>query len=337
MSEVLIHVTRGNMVENLHRGDIAVVNSEGLLIAGKGDPQKITYMRSCAKPLQASTVLEGGAGEHFGLEGKELAVMCASHYAERFHTDAIEGILEKIGLKEEYFTLGPSFSLNEGVAERMIREGSSRRKLYNNCSGKHAGMLALAVHKGYDLASYTDMTHPVQQAMLNTVAEYCEYPADSIEIGIDGCGAPVFGLPLYNMALSFAKLADRSKLQGARREAAEKIVRAMTEHPEMVAGTGGFCSELMKHTKGRILAKLGADAVYTVSLLDRNIGIAVKIEDGTVKVLSSAVMEVLLQLNALSQEEKELLKGFYIKENINTANCKVGEIRPAFKLDFYQE
>ncbi|MDF2531529.1 MAG: hypothetical protein K0Q65_1110 [Clostridia bacterium] len=334
MSEILINITRGNTVENIHRGDIAVVDSQGNLIAYKGDWNKFTFMRSCAKPLQASTVLESGAAEHFHLEDKEIAIMCASHYAEKFHTDAVEGILNKIGLQEEHFKLGTSYSLNENIREEMIRRGEAKRKLFNNCSGKHAGMLALAVFKDYDRGSYMELENPVQQAMIKTVAEYCEYDIDKIEIGIDGCGVPVFALPLFNMALSYAKLADRSKLAGERKKAAEKLVRCMTGNPEMIAGTGGFCSELMRHTKGRILAKLGADAVYCFSLLDRNMGIAVKIEDGNVKVLSSAVMEILIQLNALTEEEIQLLKSFYIKENINTAKCKVGEIRPVFRLDF---
>ena len=334
MSEILLNVTRGNNVENIHRGDIAVVDSQGNLIAYKGDWGKVTFMRSCAKPLQASTVLESGAAEHFNLEDKEIAIMCASHYAEKFHTDTVEGILNKIGLSEESLMLGASYSLKENVTEEMVRSGEVRRKLFNNCSGKHAGMLALAVHKGYDKSSYMELENPIQQAMLKTVAEYCEYDVGKIGIGIDGCGVPVFALPIYNMALAFAKLADRSKLQGERKKAAEKLVKCMTSYPEMIAGTGGFCSELMRHTKGRILAKLGADGVYCVSLLDKNIGIAVKVEDGNVKASSSAVMETLIQLNALMQEEIQLLKGFYIKENINTAKYKVGEIRPVFKLDF---
>lgn len=333
MSEILIHVTRGNVVENIHRGDIAIVDSEGSLIAWKGDPQKYTYMRSCAKPLQASAVLESGAASRFGLQGKEIAIMCASHYAESFHTEAVQSILSKIGLQEESLTLGETYSMSEAVKDHMLRSSQAKRKLYNNCSGKHAGMLALAAHKDYDISDYIQKSHPVQQTMLETVAEYCDYDADKIEIGIDGCGVPVFALPIYNMALSYAKLADRNKLQAERKQAAEVLVKAMTNYPEMISGTGGFCSELMKHTKGRILAKLGADAVYCVSILDRNIGIAVKIEDGNVKVLSSVVMEVLMQLNALTQEEIALLEGFHVKENINSAKCTVGEIHPVFQLD----
>ena len=333
MSEVLIHVTRGNVVENLHRGDIAIVDSNGSLIGAKGDHQKYTFMRSCAKPLQASAVLESGAASHYQLEDKEIAIMCASHYAENFHTQAVESILNKVGLKEENLILGETYSMNTAVMQCMIKDGLQRRKLYNNCSGKHAGMLALAIHKGYDIADYIGENHPVQQLMLRAVSEYCEYDADKIAIGVDGCGVPVFALPIYNMALSYAKLADRSKRSNERRVAADAIIKAMTKYPEMIAGTGGFCSELMKHTKGRILAKLGADAVYCISLLDRKIGIAVKIENGNVDVLSCAVMEALIQLQALTEEEIDLLKGFHTKENINSAKCKVGEIRPVFQLD----
>ena len=334
MSEELVYVTRGELIENIHRGDVAVVNARGEIIAKVGNPHKVTYMRSSAKPIQACAVIESGATEHFSLNEKEIAVICASHYAEDFHTEAVLSILEKIGLDEEAFLLGATYSLNDNITSQFLREGKEKRKIYNNCSGKHSGMLALAMHMGYDIKTYDKLENPVQQMMLETVAEFVAMKKEDINIGIDGCGVPVFGMPIYNMALSYAKMADVSSFEEERREAVNKIVDSMTKYPEMIAGTGGFCSELMKVTNGRIFGKLGADGVYCLGIRGKGIGIALKVEDGSAKALSCVVIEALRQLDELSDSEFKMFESFYIKENINTQGRKVGEMKPDFRLSF---
>lgn len=334
MSEVLVHVTRGNSIENIHRGNIAVIDRSGKLIAKAGNPYQATFMRSCSKPMQASAVLESGAAEQFGLDDREIAIMCASHYSEDFHVQAVLSILYKIGLDESYLKCGPTYSINEKVTEDYLRKGHTKKSTFNNCSGKHAGMLALALKCGYDVRTYNLLENPVQQRMLKTVAEYAEVDAEDIGLGIDGCGVPVYELPLFNIALAYSKLADTGLLRGKRRAAANKIISSMTRYPEMISGTGGFCTELMKHTNGKLVAKLGADAVYCVGAIGKGIGIAVKIEDGNMKVLSSAVVEVLRQLQLLDDDELKALWQFHIKDNINTLGDKVGEVRPAFTLAF---
>ncbi len=332
MSEILLKVTRGGRTENIHCGDIAVVDYNKKLIKYVGNPYKRTFIRSSAKPLQAMAVVESGAYEAYGLNPSELAVMCSSHYAEPFHIDAVSSIFSKIGLTEDSLLLGKTYSLNEEVTQTLCRAGKNKQRIFNNCSGKHAGMLAISEHKKYDLKTYDLLDHPVQQMMLETVADLSEIKTDDIGIGTDGCGVPVFELPLFNMALSYAKLANTSVLEGSRKKAADLVVKSMKSYPQMVAGTGGFCSELMAQSNGKVIGKLGAEAVYCVGLLEKGIGIAVKIEDGNVKVLSSVVMEVLKQLDVLDVAEMKALESFHIKENINTKNEKVGEIRPVFTL-----
>ncbi len=333
MSESLLHVTRGNCVENIHRGDIAVVDHQGHLAAWLGDPQKRTFMRSCAKPIQALAVIETGAAEAYGITDRELAVMCASHYAEPFHVEAVRSVLEKLGLSEEHLLCGASYSLNEEVLQRMCLAGEPKRRIYNNCSGKHAGMLAVVRRMGLSLDAYDQAEHPLQQLTLKTLSEVCEVPAGEIGLGIDGCGVPVVALPLYNMALSFAKLAHSSVFPPLRQRAADAVTAAMRMHPEMVAGTGGFCTELMRLSHGKLFAKLGADAVYCIGVPERGIGIAVKVEDGNMKVLSSAVMETLKQLEVLGPQELEALKHFHFKENINSLGQQVGMVQPVFRLE----
>lgn len=332
MSEILLHGTRGNLIENIHRGDIAVVQWDNTLLGYAGDPYKRSFMRSCTKPIQALPVIESGAAQEYGISGKELAVICASHYAESHHIESVESILSKLGSSEEDLRCGPTYSLKEAVTHEMLRAGAERKAIFNNCSGKHAGMLAIAKRIGFTLTDYDNVNHPLQQHLLNTIADVCEVEVGSMGIGIDGCGVPVVEMPLYNMALSFAKLTHSDIFESPRKAAADAIVSAMTAHPEMVAGTGGFCTELMKNTSGKLVGKLGADAVYCIGILGKGIGIAVKIEDGNMNVLSCAVMETLKQCNFLDSKELMALESFHIKENVNSLRQKVGEVRPVFTL-----
>ena len=332
MSEILLHVTRGDRVENIHRGDVAVVDFKGNLIASVGDPYKRTYMRSSAKPLQTLVVIESGAENTYGITRRELAVMCASHFSEDFHLDAVSSVLRKLDLGEDDLLCGHSYSRSDKVTRQMLREGKTARKIYNTCSGKHSGMLAVSRKLELPLETYNLLQHPLQQMTLDTIAQVCEMDVDDIGVGIDGCGVPVVEMPLYNMALSYAKLVHSSVFDEKRKMAADLVVESMMEYPEMVAGTGGFCTELMKNTNGKLTGKLGADGVYCIGMVDLGVGIAVKVEDGNIKAVESATMEVLKQMGYLDQEELEALRPFHIIENINTLRDKIGEIRPVFEL-----
>ncbi|MFZ5354314.1 MAG: asparaginase [Bacillota bacterium] len=333
MSEVLVNVFRGEKVENIHRGDVVAVNRKGEIIAAAGNPYKVTFMRSCAKPIQAFSVLESGAADLYGFDDKEIAVMCSSHYAEDFHVKAVEDILKKIGLSEDRLNCGATYSLNEKVTEQLIKSGKTRRRIYNNCSGKHAGMLALAVKEGIDIQDYDAFHNKVQQIMLRNTAYFCGIEADKIGIGIDGCGTPVYEMPIYNMAMAFSKIAKPEGLPEKKAYIIDRIAAAMNKHPEMIAGTGGFCTELMRNTGGRMIAKLGAAAVYCVGIRDLGIGIAVKIESGAADVLSTVVLETLKQLEYVNAAELEKLKEFHYKNNLNTQNKIIGQIAPVFKLE----
>jgi len=334
MSEILIKETREPLVENIHRGDIVVVNGEGEIIAQLGEPDKLTYMRSAAKPFQACAVLESGAIDFFGINERELAVMCGSHYAEDFHVLAVLNILYKIGLDERYLQCGESYSLSPKVTMDYVKKGIEKKSVFHSCSGKHAGMLALVVQEGYDGRTYLDINHPVQQKILDIIAYFTEMDKDKIIIGIDGCGAPVHGMPLVNMAKAYMKLANPSHVDEKYAALIKKIAMTMTGYPEMVAGTGAFDTELMKATKGRLVAKVGSDGVYCVGAMRKDIGIAIKIEDGNVKVLPPVVFETLKQLDLISNDELEELKHFYTIDIKNSKGEKIGEIKPDFKLIF---
>lgn len=332
MSEMLVKVTRGPLDENIHRGDIAVVDKKGDVIAYLGNPDKVTYMRSAAKPFQTMAVLQSGAHDYFALNEKEIAVMCGSHYAEDFHVMAVLSILYKIGLDERYLKCGASYSIKEKVTMDYVKKGIEKKKVFHNCSGKHAGMLALTLKEGYDVESYLDLNNPVQQKILDIISYFAEVKKEDIVIGIDGCGTPVHGLPIKDMAKAYMKMANPSNITDSFVSAARKVTMVMTEYPEMIAGTGGFCTELMKVTRGKIVGKLGADGVYCMGIMGKNVGIALKIEDGNSRVLSCAALETLKQLGFINPEELEKLGEFYIKDNINSQGDKIGEIKPEFAL-----
>lgn len=333
MSEVLVDVMRGNLIESRHRGDAVVVNTAGRVLAYVGNPYLVSYLRSSAKPIQALNVILSGADKKFGLSDKEIAIMCASHYGEDFHREVILGMLDKFNLKLDNLLCGSPISIDSNYAMKLIAEGHKFDQANSDCSGKHCGFLATCLTKGYSIETYDRPEHPLQQEVTKVISEMCEIPVEEIIIGEDGCGVPVHGMPLFNMALGFAKLANTESLSSEYKAASKKIFTAMNAFPEMLAGTNGFCTELVKHTHGKLIAKLGAEAVYCVGIKDLDIGIAVKVEDGDYhRPLNPAVMSILIQLGVLSDDEIKALSQFVSPKNINHHGHIVGEIKTVFNL-----
>ncbi|WP_461207738.1 asparaginase [Clostridium sp. DL1XJH146] len=333
MSEVLVNVTRGPIVESCHRGDAVVVDKRGRVLKYIGNPYKVTYIRSAGKPLQALNVILSGAAERFKFTDAEIAIMCASHYGEDFHRKTVEGILKKIGLTIDSLKCGSPLSIKEEYALKLVAEHFELNPTNSDCSGKHSGMLATCVHKGYEIEDYVKKEHILQQEILKVVAKMCEMKEEDIYLGIDGCSVPVHGMPLYNMALGFAKLANPDNLEDDYKDASNRVFKAMNNHPEMVAGTDGFCTELIKHTNGKLTGKLGAEGVYCIGFKDKDIGLAIKMEDGNYsRALWPAVMRCLEDLNILDEDELKALDKFRVMDNTNTFNTVVGKIEPSFHL-----
>lgn len=335
MAERLVNVTRGPIVESSHYGFVAVTNKKGELIASVGDPDVVTYMRSAAKPIQGLNILFSGAKEKFDLTQKELAIMCSSHYGEDMHRDVLCGILDKLGLSREKLLCGNPLSIRGAYRDQQLREHLPITELNSDCSGKHSGFLAVCLACGYPIENYTASDHPMQKDVLKIVSHMCEIKEEEIQIGVDGCGVPVHGMPLRNMAMAYAKLTTPSSLEEPYKSACEEIVEAMNAYPEMVAGTEGFCTEFLKHTKGRFCAKLGAEAVYCIGVRGQDLGIAVKIGDGNYRALYPAVMSVLKQLELLSEKEEKALESFACPDNLNDHGVAIGKIEPAFALKFH--
>ncbi|MFL0196738.1 asparaginase [Clostridium sp. WILCCON 0269] len=333
MSEIVVKVTRGLLTESIHRADIAVVSSKGKLLYSLGDPYKTTYMRSAAKPIQTLNVILSGADQKFSFTDGEISIMCASHYGEDFHRKTVEEILKKIGLDVNSLLCGSTLSLNEEYAKKLLWNHVRLNPSYTDCSGKHCGILAVCVLKGYDLNTYNLPEHPVQKEIKKILSEVCSVKEDSIIVGVDGCTVPIFGIPLYNMALGFCKMANDNVFTGDYKNAAHRVFKAMTAVPEMVAGTGGFCTELMKNTGGKLIGKLGAEGIYCVGVKGMDLGLAIKIEDGSTRALWPTTVKCLEDLQVLNEEEKKALSKFKIKDNVNNRREKVGEIFPGFYLN----
>jgi L-asparaginase II len=248
------------------------------------------------------------------------------------HTDRVLAILGRAGIGDTSLKCGTHPPRWPDTYKQLILEGKEVTPLYNNCSGKHTGMLVTAKHMNEPLENYYALNHPVQQRILAAVSEMTKYPKDQIEIGIDGCGVPVHGVPLENLAYGYAKLARHDELPKERRNAIGRITKAMVTAPEMVGGTDRFCTDFMRVGKGRFIGKAGAEGVYCIGDLETGLGIAVKIEDGNGRGAYPAAVEVLKQLNLLTEHQIEELMNHYRPKLHNCRKEEIGELVADFKL-----
>lgn len=325
--EKLAEVWRGGIIESIHRGALVVVNAMGSVLKCIGDPHYLTYWRSAAKPIQAVPVITSGAADYFGFNSEELAIITGSHGGEEEHIRVIRSMLNKMKRGEEALSCGVHSPFHKKSAKKLTMEGKSPTVVHSNCSGKHAGMLAISLHLKYPVDGYFHPEHPVQQLVLNNIAKFTGISEQDVKVGIDGCGVPVFGLPLYNMALAYARFTVPE-----REKSVDRVMRAMVDYPFMVAGSDRICTDLMKVAKGSIVAKTGAEGVYCAALVDQGIGIALKIEDGSQRALAPVVVEALIQLGWLSAAQGKELANHHLIPLRNYHNEVIGSIRPAFQL-----
>ena len=338
---VLVEVWRGPIIESLHRGHLIAVDGEGKTIAELGDAATVTFIRSSGKPFQAIPLVASGAADRFGLSEKEIAIACGSHSGEPIHVETAQAILRKIGLNANALKCGVHEPFSAEVARDLVKNQKQPNVLQNNCSGKHAGMLALAKHLGAPTETYDSPENPVQQQILRAVSEFSNILQQDIAIGIDGCGVPVFGLSVRAMALMYARLVHPpSHFDVSVKAACERIVHAMMAYPAMVGGTKDrLDTELIRAAGGRLISKIGAEGVYTVGVLPcddwpTGIGFALKMEDGDDKrARPPAVIEALRQLNVLRDAEISSLASYAPTPITNRRGEKVGEARAAFSLN----
>lgn len=335
-SEILAKVIRGETVESVHRGHLIVLDGNGEEIFSLGNPDFVTFFRSAAKPLQAIPFILSGAAERFGFLENEIALACASHSGEKIHTEISQKMLQKIGLSEADLRCGSHFPFHEETAHQIVREDKKPNQLHNNCSGKHAAMLAFAKHIGANLKTYEMLENPIQQQILEVVSNFTEIPKKEIKIGIDGCAAANFALSLRGMARSFAKLVFPPKdFDEELREACRRISTDFMSYPELIGGTERLDTLVMREISGKIICKVGAEGLWLCGILPspkwkRGLGIALKIEDGDDHRARPAVgIELLRQLGILDRENLKELSPMPIK---NWRGDLVGKVEADFNL-----
>jgi L-asparaginase II len=303
---MFVEAVRGAIVESRHRVHVAVVDADGRLVAHAGDPDLVTFMRSVAKPFQALPLVADGVAERFGLTSEDLALACASHSSEPAQVERVRDFLRRVGATEEELLCGPHTPLSESVARDYTARGVRLGPIHSNCSGKHAGMLALARHHGWPTAGYTRPDHPVQQRCLAEVSRWTGVPESAIAVGTDGCGVVCFGVPVRSMAVAYARLGNaefgmrNAESKSARPfripHSAFRITESMLAHPDLIAGIGRPCTEMMTAHAGRVITKVGAEGVYAGLLVREGLGVALKVEDGHVVASALAMAAVLEQL-----------------------------------------
>jgi L-asparaginase II len=348
----IFELTRGTIVESTHFGAVAVVDSLGHLLAWYGNPKLVTFVRSSAKPLQALPFIELGGDQSFHLTSKEIAILCASHAGTDEHVEVIKAIQAKVGVHESDLLCGTHLLSHLPTVEAMRARGETLTQNRNNCSGKHTGMLAHARMRGLPIADYINPEHPVQKTILDTFSEMCGMEPESVEIGVDGCSAPNFAIPLYNAALGFARLCDPRSLSQDRAAACRRITSAMMANPVMVSGVGRFDTRMIEICSRRILAKGGAEGYMAMGIMagalgaeSPGIGIAFKVSDGDLSVRNpdgsfhnrvrpAVALEILKQLGYVSEKELEALAEFGpVRPITNHRKIVVGESHPAFSLE----
>jgi L-asparaginase II len=303
---VLVNALRGDLVEDRHRGAIAVCDPSGRLIQSWGDIEALVYPRSAIKTLQALPLVESGAADHFSLDGAELALACSSHSAEPAHIERVRGWLERIDLDEQALECGPHPPYDERAAAELIRESVVPGRVHNNCSGKHTGMLTTCRFLDEPTRGYIERDHPAQQRWFDALGDMAGVDLRSLPWNLDGCGIPVIAMPLRSIATAFARVAAPDDLAAARGDAVERLLGAIAENPKMIAGSGRLSSEIAL-TRGRVTVKSGARGVYTAAIREKGLGIAIKIDDGSGEAAEIALLEILDRLGALREDELEAL------------------------------
>ncbi len=322
---VLARVWRGDAVESVHRGAWVLVDSDGTVVEGGGAFEHPIYARSTIKALQALPLVESGAADRFGFEEPELALSCASHNAEECHVAVVRGMLEKIDLGEDALRCGAQVPDDPGVRSRLRSSGAAPLPIHNNCSGKHAGFLALARHLGADPASYLDPAGDPQLSVRQAVAEMCGIDADGMPTAIDGCSAPTFRTPLVRLGHAFARLANPDGLPDERAAACRRLVAAVRAHPDLVAGNHKrIDTDILRATDGRLFPKLGAEAVYLVGEVGGGRALALKIDDGELRGMHRVLIGLLERFEMLTPAELAALEKWRDPVLKNRAGLEVG-------------
>jgi len=324
---IATEVWRGPILESRHRLEAAIAGPAGEPFAATPGGDVVTTFRSAAKPFQLVALVERGHADQFGFDDEHLAVMAASHTGSTYHVRLVTEILERIGLSDRQLACGYHEPLDEEARELVRRNAGARSPLYNNCSGKHAGMLAFARAEGWPVEGYERPDHPVQREMLAVVADAVGLRPEQVPTGIDGCSVPVFGAPLSAMARSYARFAVADRDGNARSAAMARIRAAMLAYPRATGGDQRFSTSLMERAGGAIVAKGGAEGLECIGLIGAGLGLAIKCEDGSSRAVAPAVLALLEHFELIGAAALEGLETWRRPVVKNVAGLNVGELR----------
>lgn len=295
----MAEIWRGPFLESVHLGHAVICGADGEIVEAWGNPNEVVMPRSSSKMLQALPLIESGAADAHGLNTEQLALACASHQGAHIHTDRVNAWLATLGLSDADFRCGAQEPTDRAAMEELIRAGEKPCQVHNNCSGKHAGFLTLNRHLKAG-PEYVDPSHAVQKACLAAFEEVTGEASPGY--GIDGCSAPNFATTLHGMARAMAFFAAAEEGAGTRASAAARLRKAMVLHPELVAGEGRACTELMRAMNGRVALKTGAEAFFIAIVPEKKLGIALKIVDGSTRGSEAAITAILIRLGLLDPE-----------------------------------
>lgn len=326
---VTVEVTRGSLVESRHRGTVVAMDGDGKIVFSIGDIDAPTFPRSACKAMQALPLMESGAADAYGFGDKELALACSSHNGEDEHVALAAAMLAKAGRDVETLECGAHWSSSQKVLIHQARTIDKPTALHNNCSGKHAGMLAHCVQQQWVTNGYHRANHPMQQRVKSTLARWMRIDADDMSQGVDGCGLPTFALALDAVADGCAKFAAAV---AAHDPAPSTIFHAMVTHPEFVSGTDRLDTDLMRIAGQRLFAKFGAEGFYCVGIPSMRLGIALKVEDGARRAAEPALLAVLRTIDAIDGTAFARLSNYGAPELRNTRDEPVGHLRVAIEL-----
>jgi L-asparaginase II len=319
-----VEALRGDIVESVHRVHVAIAHADQGLIASAGNPAHHSFVRSSIKMFQALPFVEAGGVERFQLTGEELALCAASHGGEPFHVAAARSILEKVNVTEAALACGPHLPLHDKTATAMLRAGETPGRIHNNCSGKHAGMLAHCTQQQWVTNGYHRPTHPMQQRVVTALTQWMRIKAADVSIAIDGCGLPTFAIALDAVAEGCARF---SAAVASGTPAPATIFNAMVAHPEYVAGTDRLDTDLMRVAGTRLFAKVGAEGFYSAGIPAMKLGVALKVDDGSKRAAEPAILAVLRSINAISSSEFDRLNTYAQPRILNTLQQAVGYVR----------
>jgi L-asparaginase II len=326
---VLVEQTRGPLVENRYRGAFAIVDASGATIAAAGDIGRPVFPRSAVKSMQALALFTSGAVDSFALSDADLALACASHHGEEPHLAGVDRILRRIGATTTDLECGAHQPVNAAARAALRQAGGQPTPLHNNCSGKHAGMLAVARALDVPMPGYVQRDHAVQHAVRAGLEAVLGEPLDETRCGTDGCSIPTWATPLTTLARGFARMATGEGLPDGLAHAARRTFDAATAHPLLVAGTGHFDTQVMQAFSGRLMQKGGAEGVQCGAIRDRGLGYAVKIDDGNMAASIVVAAALLLRFAEPDAVQQRLLEGFARQPVRNVRGLDVGALRIA--------